>query len=114
VCRAALYSPRAADLPVWGATVKVLYMSYCVEAKRVGGGPVRDRAAERRTAAVPSGISAVVVMLCYVVACMRLDVIAATVCMFVLVCVSAACIVRFFLIAARLAQAQTVRAVSEQ
>ena len=70
---------------------------------------------ERRTAAVPSGISAaVVVLLCYVVACMRLDVIAATVCMFVLVCVSAACIVRFFLIAARLAQAQTVRAVSEQ
>jgi hypothetical protein len=29
VCRAALYSPRAADLPVWGATVKVLYMTYC-------------------------------------------------------------------------------------
>ena len=24
-----MYSPRAADLPVWGATAKVLYMTYC-------------------------------------------------------------------------------------
>jgi hypothetical protein len=28
VCGAALYSPRSADLPVWGATVEALYMTY--------------------------------------------------------------------------------------
>ena len=58
VCGAALYSPRAADLPVWGATVKVLYMTYCGKSESAavpvgialqqvqsGSGP-RDRAAE--------------------------------------------------------------------
>ena len=108
VSEAALYSPRAADLPVWGATVKVLYMTYCGKSESAAV-PVGIALQQCRAAAVPVGIA--LRGICYVL-CSCLHALGCH-CSNICVCVSAACIVRFFLIAARLAQAQTVRAVSE-
>ena len=84
-----------------------------MEAKRVGGGPVRDRAAERKKNGCgpvrDQRCSRSFVMLC---SCLHaLGCLAATVCMFVLVPRASS---DSSLIVARLAQAQTVRAVSEQ
>jgi hypothetical protein len=56
VCGAALYSPRSADLPVWGATVKVLYMTYCGKSESAAV-PVGIALQQCRAAAVPVGIA---------------------------------------------------------
>ncbi len=63
VCGAALYSPRSADLPVWGATVKVLYMTYTETASRQRFG-FRIALQQSRAAAVPVGIA--LRRICYV------------------------------------------------